>query len=320
MRSERRDIGQHRAPPIQWLVVFDAVASTLSFKQAADQLHVSPPAVSQQIKLLEEWLGEPLFERHARRISLTAAGSFYQEVSTEIVRTHKQGYQAFLRRFQSRSLHVSAPLYIAQELMIPHYLTFKDYLPDTELRIEARSSYVDFGIEPLDAAIRFGRGDWPELDCRSLCNIALTPVCSPEYAKTHKLDGLADLHSQQLISPTSDLAQWRLLLGDTASEDADILICDSYLAALKAASEGLGITLAILPTTNAWINDGRLVLPFDVQIPTTSGYWLVAPKRTQQRESLDALFEWTSSLFDDLGDLPVTLTEITMPIVKDTDS
>ncbi|BFM17128.1 transcriptional regulator GcvA [Maricurvus nonylphenolicus] len=313
-------MSQHRAPPIQWLVVFDAVASTLSFKKAADQLHVSPPAVSQQIKSLEDWLGEPLFERHARRISLTAAGSYYQDVSHKIVRAHKQGYQEFLRRFQSRSLHVSAPLYIAQELMIPHYLTFKDYLPETELRIEARSSYVDFDIEPLDAAIRFGNGDWPELNCRPLCNIALSPVCSPEYARTHRLESLTDLHAQQLISPTADLAQWRLLLGESASQEADILICDSYLAALKAASEGLGVTLALLPSTNAWIDDGRLVLPFDIKIPTVSGYWLVAPKRSQRGDSLEALYQWACSLFDDLGDVDQRLTEISIPISGDTDS
>lgn len=313
-------MSQHRAPPIQWLVVFEAVASTLSFKKAADQLHVSPPAVSQQIKSLEDWLGEPLFERHARRISLTAAGTYYQKVAAEIVRTHKQGYQEFLRRFQSRSLHVSAPLYIAQELMIPHYLTFKDYLPETELRIEARTSYVDFDIEPLDAAIRFGDGNWPELDCRPLCNIALSPVCSPEYANTHDMQSLADLSSLQLISPTSDLEQWRLLLGESASQNADILICDSYLAALKAATEGLGVTLALLPTTNAWINDGRLVLPFDAKITTASCYWLVAPKRFQGGDALDALHRWACSLFENLGELDQELEEISLPINATTDS
>jgi LysR family transcriptional regulator, glycine cleavage system transcriptional activator len=307
-------MGQHRAPPIQWLVVFEAVATSLSFKKAADQLHVSPPAVSQQIKALEEWLAVPLFERHARRISLTAAGVFYFEIAADLVRTHKQGHLEFLRRFQNPSLHVSAPLFIAQDFMIPNYLSFKDFLPDTELRIEARSSYVDFEAEPLDAAIRFGDGQWPELDSRLLCKTHLAPVCSPEYAAENNLTSIQDLHQQKLISPTTDLTQWSILLGEPVEERSDILICDSYLAAVKAASEGLGITLALLPSTNAWIHDGRLVLPFNAKIATQHGYWMVAPKRSQRRKEVEAFYRWACSLFENLAELDQALEEITLPI------
>jgi len=305
---------QHRAPPIQWLVVFEAVATSLSFKKAADQLHVSPPAVSQQIKALEEWLAVPLFERHARRISLTAAGVFYSEIAANLVRTHRQGHLEFLRRFQNPSLHVSAPLFIAQDFMIPNYQSFQDFLPNTELRIEARSSYVDFKAEPLDAAIRFGDGQWPELDRRLLCGIHLAPVCSPEYAAENNLNSIHDLHHQKLITATTDLSQWSMLLGEPIEQRSDILICDSYLAAVKAASEGLGITLALLPSTNAWIHDGRLVLPFNAKISTTQGYWMVAPKRSQRRKEVEAFYGWACSLFENLDELDKALEEITLPI------
>lgn len=305
---------QRRAPPIQWLLVLDAVASSLSFKNAADQLSVSPPAVSQQIKSLEELLQVPLFERKARSISLTPAGEFYSAIAADLARTHRQGHLEFVRRFQNPSLHVSAPLFIAQEFMIPNYLSFKEYLSDIELRIEARSSYVDFNHEPLDAAIRYGDGSWPELDCRLLCQTQIAPVCSPAYAAANSFVEVSELRQHKLISPTTDLTQWSLLLGKPVDQQADILVCDSYLAAIKAASEGLGITLALLPSTNAWVNDGRLVLPFDVQIPTAHGYWMVSPKHGHRTREVDAFYRWACALFEDLTPLSKTLKDISLPI------
>lgn len=287
-------------PPIQWLVVFEAAATHRSFKLAASALNVSPPAISQHIKSLEEWLGMALFNRRARQIELTTEGEFYYEIAAELVRTHKQGYQDFIRRFQQRSLRVSASLFIAQELMIPNYLSFSDYAEDVELRIEARSSYVDFETEPLDAAIRFGVGDWPDLESRLLCKVQLVPVCSPKYACENSVNTLDDLRHHRLISPSEDTRLWHRVLGEEAVTNGDILVCDSYLAAVKSAAEGLGVTLALLPSTNLWIKDGRLVRFLDVAIPTDFGYWMVSPKQSEQRKEVEAFYFWISSLFESL--------------------
>ncbi len=306
-------MGQHRAPPIQWLVVFDAVADLLSFKKAAEQLHVSPSAVSQQIKSLETWLDIPLFERQTRNISLTKAGAFYRDVAANLVYTHRHGFLEFQRRFQNPSFHVSAPIFIAQDFMIPNYLSFRDFLPEVELRIEARSSYVDFSEDPVDAAIRYGDGSWPNLDSYLLCQTYIAPVCSPEYAAKNSLKHIEDLSTHKLISPTEDLEQWSKLLGRPADRNSDILICDSYLAAIKAASEGLGITLALLPSTNSWIDDGRLVLALDGKIRSSRGYWAVAPKRSHRQKEIQAFFQWARSLFEDLPSVEKTLEDIVLP-------
>tara|TARA_B100000446_G_scaffold57463_1_gene53549 strand:- start:1658 stop:2545 length:888 start_codon:yes stop_codon:yes gene_type:complete len=295
-------------------MVFDAVATSLSFKAAASSLSVSPPAVSQQIKALEAWLEVPLFERKPRSIRLTPAGEFYSQVAADLVATHKQGHMRFLRRFQNSSLNVSAPLFIAQEFMIPNYLSFKQFLSDTELRIEARSSYVDFDRDPLEAAIRFGDGNWPGLDCRLLCPADLAPVCSPAYAAKNNLVDVQQLKDQKLISPTEDLSQWRVLLGQAADQLDDIFVCDSYLAAIKAASEGVGITLALLPSTNAWVNDGRLVLPFDIRIPSARGYWMVSPQGGHRAREIEAFHQWALSLFDGLPPIKKTLNAVSLPL------
>lgn len=296
-------VDYRQTPPIQWLPVFDAAATHLSFKKAADQLHVTPPAISQQIKALEEWLGVQLFERHTRRLSLTVEGEHYLQVARKVMRAHKQGYLEFQRRFHSASLHISAPLFIAQELLIPKYLSFNDFCPGTELRIEARMSLVDFEAEALDAAIRFGDGKWPGVDVQRLCHSIVTPVCSQEYLEKHSFSSFADLLKHRLIYSSSELRDWQPFLTNFANQEHQKLVCDSYMAAITSASQGLGIALAILPTTNHWVNDGRLVLPFPMAVKTEMGYWTAAPKRDQQSQVINGFSQWAKKLFDDLPSL-----------------
>lgn len=296
--------------PIQWLPVFEAAATHLSFKRAADQLHVTPPAVSQQIKAMEEWLGVQLFERHTRRIQLTAEGEYYLQVARKVLLAHKQGYLEFQRRFHNTALHVSAPLFITQELLIPNYLTFHDYSPATELRIEARMSFVDFETEAVDVAIRFGEGGWPGLHCQSLCKVNVAPVCSPAYYEENDFSDFTKLAQHRLIYSSPEMRDWQPLFQLFPEREQQKLVCDSYSSAIKSASEGLGVALALLPATNQWLNDGRLIAPFGFQITTSAAYWMVAPQRSEQSQSVDAFHRWSKKLF---GDLPELNTPI--PIV-----
>lgn len=297
-----------RTPPIQFIPVFEAAARHLSFKQAAAELNVTAPAVGQQVKAFEQWLGEDLFLRHTRSLSLTDAGDYYFQIARQMMQLHRQGYVGFQRHFQSRSLHISAPLFIAQELLMPNYLSFADYATDTELRIEARNRYVDFETEQIDAAIRFGDGQWPELYTQRLCFSAVTPVCSPVYAEAHSVEELQDLVSHRLISESEDMATWQAFLAsDTIAQIKNRIICDSHFAAVKAAADGLGIALAILPSANRWINDGRLVTPYGKQFQTERGYWLVTPKSNQNKPEIQALHHWLTQLF---RDIPVLTTPL----------
>ncbi|WP_419811880.1 LysR substrate-binding domain-containing protein [Bacterioplanoides sp.] len=299
-----------RTPPIQFIPVFEAAARHLSFKKAAAELNVTAPAVGQQVKAFEQWLGEALFLRHTRSLSLTEAGAYYYQVAHQMMQQHRQGYMGFQRRFQNRSLHVSAPLFIAQELLMPNYLGFAEQAADTELRIEARNRYVDFETEQVDAAIRFGDGNWPELYSQRLCYSAVTPVCSPVYAAAHSFAELQDLSQHRLISESEDMATWQTFLApDTQIHLDNRIICDSHFAAVKAAADGLGIALAILPIANRWINDGRLVTPFPLQYQTDKGYWLVTPKHNQDKAEITALLAWLTQLFRQIPELTSALPD-----------
>lgn len=308
-----------RTPPIQLLPAFEAAARHLSFKKAAEELSVTAPAIGQKIKAFEAWLEAPLFERHTRQVRLTPEGQFYYDVAQQVMGAHREGYLAYRRRFDAAAIHVSAPWFVAQELIMPNYLQFKDYVPGMELRLEARMSFADFDTEPVDAAVRFGDGEWPDLDCRKLCDAAVAPVCGPSYAATHAFPSFEQLHEHRLIYAEPAMLEWERYFGQERRDlGAERITCDSYLAALKAASDGLGVALAILPTANNWLNNNRLVLPFPIQAKTNKGYWLVTPKGGRSRPEIGALYTWLKGLFDELPPLNQPVSSLDRSVVEKT--
>lgn len=294
-------------PPIQWLPVFAACARHLSFKKAARELHVSPPAVSQQIKALENYLGKALFQRHNQGLQLTAEGELYSEFALRISEEHQRGFQEFNRRFCSTQLRLSAPLFLAQELLIPHYLSFNQFVANTELRLSTGVEYVDFATEPVDMALRFGQGPWPDLHCEILCDTLITPVCSPAYLQQMQRQttdpntaswSFAHLYEQRLISYSDTGAEWRLLLPDL--QPKQLIVCDSYFSVVKSAQEGLGMALGILPVINRLLNDGSLLAPMPQRLDLNYHYWLVAPKHRSQDPLWQRTYAWAQHLFQAL--------------------
>jgi LysR family glycine cleavage system transcriptional activator len=287
-----------QTPPIQYIPVFEAAARHLSFKKAAEELCVTAPAVGQQIKAFEQWLGKPLFKRQTRKLALTAEGVYYFNAAKTLMKHHHTAYAEYTRRFDHSSLLISTTLFVAQELVMPNYLSFSDFSPGTELRLEARMSHVDFEAEPIDAAIRFGDGKWPGLECWLLDTSTVSPVCSPSYAKENALSDISELYKHRLIYAQPSITDWgQYFWKEGITQPHDTIMCDSYLAALKAASDGLGVALAILPSANGWINDGRLVLPYPIQVDIKRGYWLVYPKTEKSKPELEALFTWLKQIF-----------------------
>jgi LysR family glycine cleavage system transcriptional activator len=289
-------------PPIQWLVVFEAAAKFSNFKKAADALHVSPPAVSQQIKALEDYLGIPLFRRNGPRLTLTGPGELYYQSAADIVRLHHSGFNQFDQRYNKRSLRLSTPLFIAQELLIPNYMAYKELQPSAELRITTGSEYIDFESGQADAAIRFGHGNWPNLTSQLLCQAKISPVASPAYQEQHLCQTPTDLFSlingQVLISTNENLADWFQLFAEIKPKD--VIICDSYFSAVKSAEKGLGIALGIFPAINQWVNEARLSRLSKTYFDTPSGYWLVKPKQQEDNPLINSCFTWSKRLFDSL--------------------
>lgn len=292
-----------KAPPIQWLPVFEAAGRLLNFKKAAAELCVSPPAISQQIRVLEDYLGVALFERTTKRVTLTPAGEFYYQRVSQMMKLHTEAYRQFENKYRNPTLRLSAPIFIAQELLIPSYPKFADFAPNIELRITTGNEYVDFDTEPMDAALRFGPSKWPSLDCRLLSTVTPKLVCSPHYLSQHGIDpnkrfDTKTLRDHVLLSVFEDLRDWQQV--NTDLDTAKTIICDSYFSVIRSAEEGLGVAVGLLPVIRRLIDEGKLVELNTQSLSTDYAYWLVAPKSKGKSSHIEALYNWLRSLFDQL--------------------
>lgn len=289
------------SPPIQFLPVFDAAARHLSFKKAAEELSVSAAAVGQQVKAFEHWLGKALLLRHTRRLTLTPEGEYYARLARDIVSQHTQGYQNFRQRFERRMLRLSAPFFVSQEVLLPHYLSFSDYLPGRELRLESSDELGSLLQQDISAAVRFGHGQWPGLDALLLCKTQAAPVCSPEYARQHDVSQLSQLTRHRLIFAKPGMEQWhRNFIADDQPDPAEAIVCDAYPAALKAATEGMGIAMGLFPITNQWLNQQRLQPCFCEPRDTGRGFYLVWPSQQPVPDYIAALSRWLQHIFEQL--------------------
>ena len=192
---------------------------------------------------------------------------------------------------------------------MPNYLKFSEYCPLTELRIETRKSYVDFDNEAIDVAVRFGDVNWPDLNCQLLSKAIVAPVYGPNYELSDSLNEISELYKHRLIYADPEMKDWgELFWPDGVKQEFENIICDSYISAIKAAENGLGVALGIFPTLNSWVNDKRLILPFEDRVETDRGFWLVSPKNNsshtrKQVAQLNALYCWVKDIFDSIPEL-----------------
>lgn len=294
-------------PSIQWLVPFEAAARLLSFKRAAEELHVTPPAVSQQIKLLEQHFGIKLFERKTRALALTPAGASFYQTAQQVLNAYDVGCHALYRQYKQKAFYVATEPYIAHTLLIPNLMSFRKMsevqLQNIELRVETRLSMVGMNLDEVDAGIRFGDGNWEGMVAYPLADVSMVPVGRRDYFARNPVAGLEDLHRHNFFYPSSQqtvLTPFLSELGQKGVAPKEAIACESYLDAMTAASEGLGVTVALLPYANRWINEGKLVVPFEIHWPTKSKFWVVYREGYGDQQKMQVFCEWLRKIVDDL--------------------
>jgi len=281
-------------PPIHLLIAFEAAARQHSFKLAAQTLHITPSAVSQQIKQLEQHLNVTLFIRLTRSVELSEYGKAYLRVAQQTLTMYRNCHDSFIYQVSSPTLRISMIPFVAYEIVIPALHEFKALYPNIELRIETSMSLVDFEREPVDGAIRFGHGNWPDLEEHTIspCHCAL--VASPQYIKDNPIYNIKDLSGHTLIYMQGSMNDWQrttdFLSGNTIESNPKLVV-DSYLSAMRAAEEGLGIAIGQLPLISTWLESGRLVaLNEPVLIPEE--YYFVFPQKSFKKELLLNFYQW----------------------------
>lgn len=291
-------------PPLNSLRTFEAAARHLSFTKAAQELHVTPAAVSQQIRQLEDYYGLPLFRRTTRSLILTEAA---QLALPEIKEAFERLGEANRRLTSDRHgniLTVSSSPSMGERWLLPRLERFRVQYPDIDIRIDTTDRLADFVNDRVDIAIRYGRGNYVGLESDVLMQDVAYPVCSPALLDGDKpLKEPQDLHHHTLLHPEwrqerDAQPSWQMWLRAAGVTGVDVtrglrFSSDTMLA--HAAADGLGVALALSSMIQRELADGKLVRPFGdkgSEITTSFRPYLVYPKRNLALPRVTAFRDW----------------------------
>lgn len=287
--------------PLNALRAFDAAARHLSFKKAAEELSVTPAAVSQQVRSLEDYLGVQLFRRVNRSLHLTPAA----ENSLAALQEGFMGFEAAVAALQvvqsDMNLKVSVSPSFASKWLVPRLGRFNDARPDIVVRVSASMKIIDFASEDFDLAIRYGAGSYPGLYVEELLRESVAPVCSPALLEgDNPIRDLKDLSRFTLIHDDSSLddpscPDWHMWLkaASVGVEDGhSALHFNQSNLAIEAAIAGRGVALAKSTIASADIKSGRLVRPFEEAQQVDFAYYIVCPDDMLETEKVRNFTEW----------------------------
>jgi len=296
IRSGRETI--RRLPPLNALRSFEAAARHGSFNKAADELYVTPSAVSHQVKTLEEFLDVRLFLREKRKVTLTSAGERY----LASVQLALDEIDSATRRLMASPNSVAVTITVAPAFLsrwlIPRIGQFQAEYPDVELRLSASSGSgeVDFDHSDTDMAVYFGRGAWRDLEMDHLFNLRLVPVCSPRLLEGSKpLKSPADLKHHTLIRVANRPDEWPRVLrkaGVSSTDIGRVMSFSSTSLAMSAAMEGVGIALGDEKLVEREVRYGQLVKLFELVLDSGNSFYLVYPKGRQLTYGMKAFRDW----------------------------
>ena len=283
----------YRLPPLSALRLFESAGRHLSFKAAADELHLTPSAVSHGIKGLERWLGVSLFVREHRSLSLSEAGAAYLPKVREALDCLVMATEALPGRGGSGGLSISVAPTFGQRWLVPKLAAFTKRHPDIEISLDTSHRHVAFPRDSIDMAIRMGSGDWPDVAAVCLAQEELVPVASPDVARG--IAGPDDLARHTLLHVTSvneDWTAWANLSGFDERAFSHGPRFDTLDMAFEAAAEGLGIAIGRLPLVTADLEAGRLAMLLGPPRPCRTGYWLATGQEALGRPAVAAFREW----------------------------
>ncbi|RKR06837.1 LysR family transcriptional regulator [Kushneria sinocarnis] len=278
-------------PPVTWLQAFEAAARTLSFTRAGEELAVSQSAISQRIRLLEDRLGQALFIRHPRSLSLTEAGQAWLPSIQEAFERLAQGTAEVFGPEPDAPVLIRATPAVQQYWLAPRLCALHRAHPELALRVVTGVWTQDFVGEDVDIEIRYGQGEWPEMVRESLGEERMTPLCTPAMAE--RLTTPAELAGTTLLHAAGFAVGWPAWLAAAGVEeierDTHRLWCDTQVMTLRLAAHGCGVALAHRRLMGS---AETLVAPFDIECHTAEGFWLTRPARRSLREPARRVWEW----------------------------
>ncbi|MCY4336096.1 MAG: transcriptional regulator GcvA [Litoreibacter sp.] len=294
-----------RLPPLTALRAFEAAARHMSFAQAADELHVTPAALSFQIKSLEQHLGAPVFRRLNRAVELTEEGKLLQPGVQDGFEALQGAWRNVQRRLNQDTLTVTAGPGFTAKWLAPRLFSFAQANPDIELRFSASLQLADFERDDVDVAIRFGQGADKGLYSKRIINEWMAPMVSPVLAE--ELTTLEDLTRTPLLHDDHTVflnphPSWKLFfescgLPEPGQQGPHFSQSDH---AIDAALASAGVVLGRISMTESHLREGRLVMPFKKAMRLNAAYRLVCPSGSEERPLICRFIKWVEAETADL--------------------
>lgn len=290
-------------PGLRTLRAFDAAARHLSFTRAADDMGVTPAAISNQIKELEDQLGLELFIRTSRTMRLTKEGEILRVAANESLETLAKALHRIKRLENRNQIRVSSTPSVAAKWLVPRLDGFLSAFPSADVRIDVSNTLVDFDRDDVDVAIRFGAGKYPGLRADLLFQDSLSPVCSPALiTKERPLEVPRDLLRHTLIhldwqaqgSPWPNWRMWMQAAGIKEFDDKRGLHFGQTSLTIQAAIDGQGVALGDSNLVADDLAAGRLVKPFELSLkaPDSFSYFLITRLDTTDAPLVNAFRDW----------------------------
>jgi LysR family glycine cleavage system transcriptional activator len=273
-------------PPLNALRAFEAAARHLSLSLAAQELSVTPAAISHQVRLLEDHIGLPVFERSGRGLVLTDAGAAGLRDLREGFAHLSDAMDAIASLGEAGALSVSVAPSFAAKWLLPRLDSFEREHPEIDVHVSASMQLVDFARDRVDVAVRYGAGGYSDVFFEKLLPETVIPVCSPHLLEGRTLRSPRDLLELTLLhddSPDNDPScpNWDMWLRAAGIDDVEVdrgpRFNQSSLV-IEAAILGRGVALAKSTLAAADLQSGRLAQPIATARPVDFAYYFVAPR------------------------------------------
>jgi LysR family glycine cleavage system transcriptional activator len=291
---------RRRLPPLNALRAFEAAARHLNFSRAADELSVTPGAVSQQIQNLEDYVGASLFKRTPRGLLLTDAAQTALPALREAFDRLAEAASLLTAAVDGRRLTLTAPPSFAAKWLVPRLGRFEASHPQVDVWLSADMELVDFGVGDVDLAVRYGAGPYPGLEAVRLMHETVIPVMSPELNAATPLERPADLARHVLLhdgSPDADdsCPDWQMWLAARGVKGVDGARGPRFNQSslvIEAALSGRGVALAKRTLAQDDLDAGRLVAPMAITTSVDFAYYVVHPKAKGRLPQVKAFVAW----------------------------
>jgi len=283
------------SPPLRNLRTFCVAARSRSFKLAAEELFLTPSAVSHQIKELEDTLGVSLFVRKTRALELTAAGHALLNELEPLLQALDRSLAQIARRSERRTLRVLMPPFFANELFVPRLMSFCATHPEIDIQIDTHEARPLNHPPTCDISILLADSPPQGLEAAHLFTVSLTAVCAREHAGSVARLGREVFREMSLIvhkARPHAWSQWAEEVGIESPEPKNVIELDTLFAVVRAAERGIGLALVPGALCNAWFQSGALVRIFSIELPTRDSYFLVSRARDAQKPEVAALTSW----------------------------